>query len=275
VNRANFNWNVRFNFNHAWNEVLSLPEAIASEYYIAETWLYGNARGGLFRNNPTTTITGYHYQRNNRGDVLINPSTGLPVVEQTFTPIGDRNPLFTLGTLNSFRYKNWSLNFLWDLKVGGDIFNATEMMLTLNGKSKRTEDRQAPRVIKGVLNDANANTDNPTPNTVVINPYYSSSYYTLMPEEEFVQKNVNWFRLRDVTLNYNFKTKNDRVFVKGIKSLGLFLTASDLVLITNYRGADPAVNGVNAAASGVGGFGFDYASLPTPIGLNIGLRAGF
>ncbi|MET0299957.1 MAG: SusC/RagA family TonB-linked outer membrane protein, partial [Flavitalea sp.] len=33
VNRANFNWNVRFNFNHAWNEVLSLPEAIASEYY--------------------------------------------------------------------------------------------------------------------------------------------------------------------------------------------------------------------------------------------------
>ncbi|RYY31423.1 MAG: SusC/RagA family TonB-linked outer membrane protein [Chitinophagaceae bacterium] len=275
VNRADFNWNVRFNFNHAWNEVLSLPEAIASEYYIAETWLYGNARGGLYRNNPTTTITGFHYQRNKKGDILINPATGLPVVESTFTPIGDRNPLFTLGTLNSFRYKNWSLSFLWDLKVGGDIFNATEMLLTLNGKSKRTEDRMTPRVIKGVLNDANANSDNPTQNTTVITPYYTTAYYTQMPEEEFVQKNVNWFRLRDLTLNYNFRTKNNQVFVKGIKSLGLFLTASDLVLITNYRGADPAVNGVNAAASGVGGFGFDYASLPTPVAINIGLRAGF
>jgi hypothetical protein len=48
-----------------------------------------------------------------------------------------------------------------------------------------------------------------------------------------------------------------------------------LVLITNYKGADPAVNGNNASSNGIGAFGFDYGTLPSPISLNIGLRAGF
>jgi hypothetical protein len=53
------------------------------------------------------------------------------------------------------------------------------------------------------------------------------------------------------------------------------MTGNDLILITNYRGTDPQVNGNTAGSRGVGGFGFDYGTLPTPLGLNFGLRAGF
>ena len=53
------------------------------------------------------------------------------------------------------------------------------------------------------------------------------------------------------------------------------MTANDLVLITNYTGGDPSVNGNTAGANGVGGFGFDYGTLATPIAVNFGLRAGF
>ncbi|MFX8934061.1 hypothetical protein ABTN02_20755, partial [Acinetobacter baumannii] len=74
--------------------------------------------------------------------------------------------------------------------------------LTTVGKSSRTADRLTPRVVKGVLNDGFQNSANPTVNTIAITPYYQQTYYTSMPEEEFIQKNVNWFRLRDVTLNY-------------------------------------------------------------------------
>jgi len=274
IRKTNWSWNIRMNFNHMWSKILTLPEAIAFESYIADTWLYGNARGGMIRGMPATTITGFHYFRNNQGKILINPSTGLPVVEGTFTVIGDRMPDFTLGTLNNLRYKNWSLSFLWDLKVGGDIFNATDMYLTLQGKSQRTADRERPRVIEGVLQDGLQNSANPTPNTIVVIPYFNQSYYTAMPEEEFVQHDVNFFRLRDITLSY---TLPDRMLrnMKVFKNLGLFITGNDLVLMTNYRGADPAISGNTASANGVGGMGFDYASLPTPMALNFGLKAIF
>ncbi|TMI62685.1 MAG: SusC/RagA family TonB-linked outer membrane protein [Bacteroidetes bacterium] len=274
IRRGDFRWNVKFNMAHMWGRVLTLPAALAFEYYIADTWLYGNARGGLIRGMPATTITGFHYRRNNQGKVVINPATGLPVVNGTFDVIGNRMPDFTMGTVSTLRYKTWTLAMNWDLRIGGDIFNANEMYLTLNGKSRKTDDREVPRVIDGVLEDGKENTANPTANTIVVIPYFQQTYYTSMPEEEFIQKDVNWLRLRDITLRYDLppaKLKN----MGYIKSLGFFVTGNDLLLFTNYKGADPAVNGNTASANGVGAFGFDYFSLPTPISLNFGLRVGF
>ncbi len=274
VRKKDFDWTIRFNFNHMWSKVIDLPTSIAYEYYIADTWLYGNARGGLIRGASTGTITGYGYLRNTAGQILINPATGVPVVDANFIVRGDRTPAFTLGTNNVMRYKNWSLSFLWDLKIGGDIFDGTEEYLTLNGKSAKTADRRTPRVVQGVLQDGYQNTANPTKNTIAVVPYYLNTYYTGMPEEEFIQKNVNWLRLRDLTLSYTFAPNMIRK-VHGLKAFSLFVTGNDLVLLTNYKGLDPATNGNTSLSKGVGGYGFDYGNLPTPLGLNFGLRANF
>jgi TonB-linked SusC/RagA family outer membrane protein len=275
VSHKNFGWNLRLNFNKMWNKVIKMPPNVA-EYYIADTWLYGNARGGLSLNYPTTSITSYGYTRNVEGKILINPLNGLPVIDQTFKVRGDRNPDFTLGMINSFRYKNWSLSFLWDLKIGGDIFNATQMYLTNAGRSKLTADRFSPRVIEGVLNDGKQNTATPTANTIAVIPAFNDAYYTATgtPEEAFIEKDVNWLRMRDLTLAYSFSPSSYKN-IRGMKNLELFMTANDLVLITNYTGADPAVNGNTAGTRGVGAFGFDYGTLSTPIGVNFGVRVGF
>jgi TonB-linked SusC/RagA family outer membrane protein len=272
VRKTDFSWNVRFNFNRMWNKVIDMPKNVA-EYYIADTWLYGNARGGLVLNGATTSITAFGYMRNDDGDILINPSNGLPITEGVFKVRGDRNPDFTLGTTNQLSYKNWRLSFLWDLKVGGDIYNGTNRYLTILGKSNITADRYTPRVIEGVLQDGQENSDNPTRNTISLTPAYLDDYYT-MPEEAFIEKDVNWLRLRDVSINYTLPSKLISR-VKGLKTLSVFLTGNDLILITNYTGADPAVNGNTAGSRGVGAFGFDYGTLPTPISVNIGFRAGF
>jgi TonB-linked SusC/RagA family outer membrane protein len=269
MKKKDFNWDMRFNFNRMRNKVVKLPASV-SEYYIADTWLY-TSRGGLMLGGPTTSITGSGYSRNNNGDILINPANGLPVIDATFRIQGDRNPDFTCGWNNQFRYKNWRLSFLWDLKVGGDIFNGTNQFLTVNGLSKKTADRYVPRVIKGVLNDGLQNSATPTPNTIVVTPALMDSYYSTMPVEEFIERNVNWFRLRDITLTYTFN-KN---FIKKLNSLSAFVTGNDLILLTNYSGADPSVNGLTAGARGVGAFGFDYGTLPAPLQVNIGIRASF
>lgn len=274
MRKKDFSWDMRLNFNRMWNRVVDLPKNVA-EYYIADTWLYGNARGGLIYGGPTTSITAYGYSRNNAGQILINPLSGLPVIDATFKIRGDRNPSFTTGWLNSFRWKNWRLNMLWDLKVGGDIFNGTNMFLTIAGKSKLTADREEPRVIQGVLNDGLQNTATPTVNTIAVIPRYNEAYYiSTMPEEAFIEKDVNWFRLRDITLSYTFPaSKLPRL--GGLKNLGFFVTCNDAILLTNYSGADPATNGNTAGSRGVGGFGFDYGTLPAPISLNVGIRASF
>lgn len=273
VKTTDLRWTTRFNFNKMWNKIIQLPANIP-EFYISDTWMYDNARGGGSLGMPTTTITGYGYARNDNGNILINPATGLPVIDANFKVRGDRNANFTLGWVNNLMYKNFNLSMLWDLKVGGDIFNATEMYLTDLGRSMRTADRETPRIIDGVLNDGLQNTANPTKNNIVVNPYYQNAYYTALPVEEFIQKDVNWFRLRDITLSYMFE-QSQLSALKYVKGLSAFVTLTDPILITNYRGSDPQVNGNTAGAAGVGGFGFDYGNVGMPLSLNIGIRANF
>jgi hypothetical protein len=258
-----------------WSKVLTLPASIGpnNDFYNSDTYI-SNVRGGLIRGHSTGTITGSTYSRNTAGQIIINPSTGLPVILSGNSLIGDRTPDFTLGWQNSLRYKNWSLSFLWDLKVGGDIYNGTDQILTGIGKSARTANRNTPVIVNGVLNDGLQNSSTPTPNDIVVIPYFLSAYYTTLPDEEFIQKNVNWLRLRDITLSYNFAQRALRK-LKAFKTLSVFVTGNDLVLITNYNGADPAVNSNNPGTGGIGGYGLDLGSAPTPLSLSFGLRASF
>ena len=273
IKKPSVSWNMRFNFNKQYSKVVELPKNV-SLYYLADANVYGNVAGGIVLGGATTAISGFGYMRNNFGEKLINPTTGLPVIDGNQRVRGDRNPDFTLGWNNSIIWKNWSLSFLWDLKVGGDIFNGNNQFLTTIGRSKLTADRMTPRVIQGVLQDGLENTDHPTRNTISVIPYYNDNYYRLLPEEEFIEKDVNWFRLRDATLSYAFPSSLSKR-IKAIKNLGIFVTANDVVLFTNYSGADPSVNANTAGTRGVGSFGFDYGTLPAQLSLNFGLRASF
>jgi len=304
LRKKDFDWNIQFNVNHMWNKVLAIPMPIdiaGADYYDASTWLYSNARGGLRPGYSTGTITSFGYRRqdltpagpngvaSNNGEVLISPTTGIPLNDGRFSVRGDRTIWLTVGTINRMRYKNLSLSFLWDLRIGGDIFNATGMYLTTLGKSAKTADRLTPRVVTGIIQDGLENTATPTRNTILVTPYYNNTYYnsTNMPEEDYMERDIKAFRLRDISLSYTVPSKalaNNAA--KGMdhpglldyvnfKSLSFFLTCNDLVLFTNYSGADPAANGGNALLRGVGAVGFDYGNIAAPLSFNAGLRVGF
>jgi TonB-linked SusC/RagA family outer membrane protein len=275
IKRKNFNWNITFNYNHMWSKVLTLPASIDiyKDFYNSDTYI-SNLRAGLVRVHSTGTLTGSKYMRNTAGQILIDPGSGIPLVQSGNYVVADRTPKYTLGALNSFRYKNWTLSFLWDLKVGGDVYNGADQLLTAMGKSARTSNRTIPLIVNGVLNDSSANTATPTKNTLAIKPQYSSIYYSSLPDEEFIQKNVNWLRLRDFTITYRLPDKTVSRF-KYLREVSLFITGSDLILITNYYGADPAVNANNPGTWGVGGYGMDLGSPATPIGVNFGFKVNF
>ncbi|HEX6627487.1 MAG TPA: SusC/RagA family TonB-linked outer membrane protein [Gemmatimonadaceae bacterium] len=270
IQTSNFSWDFQANYDHARGMVVSLPHDLP-ESYVSDTWLYGNVRNGTMPGMSTMSLTGLFYLRNNNGDLLIDPTSGLPVRSTSFIDNGyDRQPKYTIGLTNTFRRNNLSLDFLLDMRRGGDIFNATEHYLTARGLSTETLDRDVPRVIKGVLRDGKENTPNPTPNNIVIVPSAQTDYYRLISEELFIEKNINWLRLRDIQLSYILPTG-----FLGTRSASVFVKGTDLALWTNYKGLDPVVNGNSAAVGGSGGAGIDFGNFPLPRGVNFGVRMGF
>jgi hypothetical protein len=77
--------------------------------------------------------------------------------------------------------------------------------------------------------------------------------------------------LRDITLQYNFSPEA-LSRIKFIRDLGVFVTATDVFLITNYSGIDPDTNATTPTTGGLGGYGIDFGNMGRPIGVNFGLR---
>lgn len=276
IQTADFSWDVLANFDRARGKVISLPRDLP-ESYVSDTWLYGNVRNGQMPGMSTMALTGRFYLRNDDGTLLIDPTTGRPIISADFIDGGyDRQPDFTVGLSNTFRYRNFTLDFtldfLLDFRKGGDVFNGTEHYLTVRGLSKRTLDRDTPRVIEGVLRDGKQNSDNPTPNNIVITPSADPTFYTDQSVELFIEKDINWVRLRNVTLSYVLPQS---WVGNWLQEASVFVTGTDVFLLTNYEGLDPVVNGNTAAVGGAGAVGIDYGNFPIPRGIDFGLRVAF
>ena len=176
---------------------------------------------------------------------------------------------------NNISWKNINLSFNLDFRKGGDVFNGNEYILYFTGLSTRTLDREKTIIIKGVLADGLENSAKPTTNTIAVTPYYRTDYFGTgaVTEADFIES-VDWIRLRDITLSYNFSPAflgKQRLF----KTASVFVTGTDLFLITNYTGADPSVNANTAFARGYGGAGIDYGAIATPRAVAFGIRAQF
>jgi hypothetical protein len=177
-----------------------------------------------------------------------------------------------MGLTNSVSYKNWTLSALLDIRRGGDVFNANELFLYVNGLSTRTLDRETPRVVKGVLRDGLENSEKPTVNTIQVTPITRNDFYnSAYVESDFIEHDINWLRLRDVTLRYTFPKSilGDNKILRGAS---VFFTGTDLFLLTNYTGADPSINGLNASTGGSGAAGFDYGTVAVPRGYSFGVQ---
>lgn len=274
IDRKNLIWNSTVNFDRNRGFVKRMPADLPL-YYDSDTWVFGAVRSEVSVGSSILNLVGGNFQRNNAGQLLISPTTGLPLNTPTYTNIGDRTPDFKIGFVNSFTiYQNWNLSFNLDIRRGGDVFNGNEAMMVLTGTSMKTLDRLQPRVISGVLADGLQNTTTPTANNITIVPYYRNDYYDVaIAEGDFIE-NVNWIRMRDITLGYRLpQTLIKRQ--KLIKSASVFVTGTDLFMITNYSGMDPNVNALNASSRGAGGAGIDYGAIPTPRGVNIGMKVQF
>ncbi|HEY9342619.1 MAG TPA: TonB-dependent receptor [Hanamia sp.] len=86
-------------------------------------------------------------------------------------------------------------------------------------------------------------------------------------------KDGAYLRLNNVSLGYNFDTKNLRID-QWVSAIRLSVTGQNLFVITKYDGYDPEVN-VDRSISGVSSYGIDFLSYPKARSIIVGLNFSF
>ena len=117
IKNANFNWNLTANWAKNVSEVNSLPEGI-------DNYQINSFQGGVSLNatvgQPYGVLRGTGYSYLN-GQPIINAS-GYPVAIADQV-IGNPNPDWTGGIMNTFTYKSLAFGFLVDMSQGGEVFS--------------------------------------------------------------------------------------------------------------------------------------------------------
>lgn len=263
-----FNLSAIVNFSYNRGKVKSLPENV-SEITGGQ---YGNIYASAYAGGSTTGISGVDYQRAPDGSVLINEK-GYPVASpKKDSYIGNREPDCLIGLGSNVSWKNLSLSFLFDGRVGGDVVNVTGRGLIGNGMDARLAKYRNHKVVfNGVVDNGDGTYSKNT--TPVILDQQTISTYINNVSSNFIEDG-SYVRLSYVTVAYDFSDLMKRLGSKNpVKGLKCSLTGRNLFLLTKYSGADPQV--MPSAANGTGAMGIDNYSVPSLRSFNFNLNVTF
>lgn len=286
-----FSWDVSLNYSANRNKVLSIKEGltqlvVGSQFgYIGSSvtmkYVPGYAVGNLYG----SSYLRYYGAKQDDGVSLqagyplviatTGSNKGFPIRDGKQRLLGNSQPKWIGGIANSFRYKNFSLSFLFDAQQGMQKYNQLANFMAAFGISKFTENREQTTTFNGVLADG-------TPNTQVVyygqgmgpdGRDYGAGYYRNVyraVSENFVE-NASWVRLRNASISYNLpRTIFKKTFIQDAT---VTLTGNNLVLFTKYSGYDPESSSFSAGSNLGSGFaGFTYpASRSFLFTLNVNL----
>jgi TonB-linked SusC/RagA family outer membrane protein len=248
-----FKWTTNFNISFNRNEITSLAAPIQSQYL-------GSVRQG----EPIGVFYGRKYAGVDaaNGDALYFKADGGTTnlaSEAALQVVGNPTPKYTGGVTNNFSWKGIDLNVLGQFVYGNDIYNAAGIYQSANGDyfDNQTIDQlnrwQKPGDITNV----------PQARLYAANGTVQSS--------RWVTKG-SFLRVKNVTLGYNIpQTLAKRGYLQTAR---IYVTAQNLLTITNYDGYDPEVN---TAAFGQANFliGHDFYTPPLAKTFLVGINVGF
>ncbi len=240
IKKSKFVWNINLNWATNNSKVLEL-------YNDSKNLQLATFQGGISSNaslgQPFGVLKGRAVQRLN-GEKLVG-ANGYYVQTTTSTEIiADINPDWFGGVYNSFKYKNFTLGFLVDVRQGGALFSLDMYYSQYTGILKESaglNDLGKPRrddpsigggaIFPGVTADGKANTKR-----VVVDANIPT-----IPASEYVY-DASYVKLREAILSYDLPQsvlKN----VKAIKGVELSLIGRNLWIIhKNLPYADPEEN---------------------------------
>ncbi|MBY5959170.1 TonB-dependent receptor [Membranicola marinus] len=255
INTENIVWDLNGNIAFNKSEVIKLYEGqdIPGGYF---DMLVITDNATLLREGlPMSIFYGYDEDgyNENGGIKYKDISNDGEINEDDKVVIGDPNPDFIYG-LNSFlSIKNFDLSIFLQGTYGNDIFNVSKIDHTLNYGYGVNQ-------LKEVLYENWNNSDSPKFPTITRNQ-------PLRISDRLVEDG-SYLRLKNVELAYNFS-----VPAISLEKAKVYISAQNLLTITDYSWWDPEVNSYGGSSSIAQGI--DHNTYPTSKSYNVGLRITF
>ena len=249
--KGDFKWETSFNisnFKRSWLE--------RNPYYVLRPWetatdrldiVYGWQTAGIITNAANKPSSMPNAKPGNI--IYIDQNKDNLLNTQDVVALGYSNPKWSLGLDNRFAYKNLDL----DIFLYGKIkqyqlnnlsgFYAADRIGIPAGQNTLTE-------IKNVWSADNTTGTLPG---IANNPYNGANP---AGNNDFYRENVNYLRLRNISLGYTFNPK------RLVRNARIFIDLQNVALWTNYKGYDPEL--------AVGNEGNPYPqALSTTVGVNV------
>ncbi|WP_430813941.1 SusC/RagA family TonB-linked outer membrane protein [Carboxylicivirga sp. RSCT41] len=267
LTNSNLTWDLTTNFAHNEGTVGDLPDDLREIYHYAGQ--IGTMRPSSIEHGPVFGITGKDYLRTDDGQVVVREN-GTPVVGGTSTTLlGNREPDFTVGIENSWRYKNLGLSVLLDVRKGGDVYNGTLQYLMGSGMAANLEDyRNREIIVEGVVEQPDG-TYVPNTTPVIFDQLFYTNYFA--PASSNFVEDGSFVRLSTVALSYDLSSMSKQIGIDGLK---VTVTGRNLLLWSNYSGSDPIVNHTGNSR-GAGTYGIDYLRIPSTRSVAFNITANF
>ena len=170
--------------------------------------------------------------------------------------IGDPNPDFIYALNSVTRFRNFELTLFFQGSQGNDIFNLNKASTLDMGWGLN----QPVDVYTNHWTPENTNAKYPKP-TSKINGNVSTRFI----------EDGSYLKLRNIMLSYSLPVQNWKI--SHVKSAQIYVSAQNMIRITNYSGYDPEVNAYGSSTSMAQGV--DYTVYPNNKSVTIGFRCGF
>lgn len=213
----NRDWSWQTNFNVAWNDnkILETYKTESGAPYVVEMgpnafhikYIEGGKYGDIYVNSFARNEDGTIQMTGVNRDGSIDYETAAPVMAtgKYETYVGNTTSPVTLGWNNTLSWRNLTLYFLIDGRIGGKVMSLTEPDLDMFGLSERSAEARLngrkhvdPKTGKEytliALPDGSGR-------EVSVENYFST--IGSLPMEDHVYNATN-FRMRDISLSYTF-----------------------------------------------------------------------
>lgn len=283
-----FGWDLNLNFARNRNKVTELAPGITNFDLEAARWL--DLRVAAVVGEDYGALMGRDFKKNENGDVIIDGTTGLPVIGDDMKVLGNATWDWTGGLNTRLRYKSFVLSGIVDVKMGADLYSMSARSFYMTGKSKETlegrdewyrseeqrlEAGKLPAawtptggyLAKGVVQSADAQGNvTYTPNNRYINPEDYWKHVANYNPAAFIFDN-SYVKVREITLSYAVPRKLIRKFASDM-SLS-FVARNPFIIYKNIENIDPDSNYNNGS-----GMGLEFGSLPSrrSFGFNLNVK---
>ena len=283
-----FSWDINVNFSRNINKVKELSSGLDRFTLAQAAWL--NVTVDAVVDENYGAIMGRDYVRNNSGDILVNPSTGLPEISDEVSVLGNATWDWTGGVNTYLKYKNISLSALFDIKVGADLYSMSARYLYSIGKAKetvagrdawyRSEEQRLEAgsteanwtpiggyLVKGVIETTDESGNKAyASNTKYVDPEKYWKHIASYVPSEFVFDN-SYIKMREITVSYKFPKRLIHRFADDI--FISFVARNPFIIYKNIKNIDPDSNYNNGS-----GLGLEYGSLPSrrSFGINLNIK---